>query len=158
MPPVDVLTATGASLQALLADGSTATEALVDAYLGQIHKHNHHGMRLNAVISVAPRDDLVRRARALGEERRSKGARGPLHGIPLIVKDLYCTASLGMPTTAGMFSLANAKAKRDAVTVERLVEAGAVIIAKANLSVGVPGPYHEKLRSVAGAPPTFPPI
>lgn len=83
-PIIDLLTATAAQLEHHLDDGLTS-ERLVGLYLDQIKKHNHFGMRLNALITSAP-DDIFDRARALDEERRTTGKRSSLHGIPIIVK------------------------------------------------------------------------
>jgi amidase len=85
-PPFDPLVATASDLQKLLDDGDITSEDLVNIYLAQIEKHNHHGMKLNAIISTAPRATVLTAARALDQERRVKGKRGPLHGIPVILK------------------------------------------------------------------------
>ncbi|KAJ5117013.1 amidase signature domain-containing protein [Penicillium angulare] len=152
--PLDVLVATSRDLQALLDDNTITSETLVEVYFDQIEKHNHHGLRLHAIISTAPRSEILAAARLLDEERK----RSPLHGIPIVVKvrrrnftsisdswigfkmlilsvqDNMCTPSLGMETTCGSYALVGAKAKKDAVVVERLKEAGALIIGKANMS------------------------
>ncbi|KAK3899057.1 amidase signature domain-containing protein [Staphylotrichum tortipilum] len=132
--PFDPLVATASDLQKLLDDGVVTSEGLVNVYLAQIEKHNHHGMKLNAVISTTPRDTLLTIARGLDQERRVRGKRGPLHGIPIILKDSICTPSVGLPTTCGSYALVGATAIRDATVTTRLVQAGAIIIAKANLS------------------------
>lgn len=62
------------------------SELLVEVYLSQIEKHNHHGMRLNAIISTAPRARVLETARLLDEERNATGKRSALHGIPIVVK------------------------------------------------------------------------
>lgn len=82
----DVLTATASELQKLMDDGELTSEELVNTYLKQINKHNHYGMRLNAVISTAGKEEIAEAARALDHERRVSGKRGPLHGIPILVK------------------------------------------------------------------------
>jgi amidase len=84
--PFDPLVATASDVQKLLEDGTVTSEDLVNIYLAQVQKHNHYGMRLNAIISIAPRDTLLAAARALDHERRTSGKRGPLHGIPIILK------------------------------------------------------------------------
>jgi len=84
--PFDPLAATASDLQKLLDAGVVTSEDLVNIYLAQVEKHNHHGMRLNAIISTAPKDTLLAAARALDQERRTLGKRGPLHGIPIVVK------------------------------------------------------------------------
>jgi len=82
----DPLTATACDLQKRLENGTTTSEALVRVYLDQIHKHDVRGMGLRAMISVRSEGDLLRLARDLDNECKSKGSRGPLHGIPVIVK------------------------------------------------------------------------
>ncbi len=84
--PFDPLVATASDLQQLLEEGSVTSEELVSIYLARIEKHNRHGMRLNAIISTAPRDTVLAAARSLDRERRTLGKRGPLHGIPIVVK------------------------------------------------------------------------
>ena len=84
--PFDPLIATVSDLQHLLDDGVVTSTDLVNIYLAQIEKHNHHGMKLNAIISTAPRGTLLATAHALDRERRVTGKRGPLHGIPVILK------------------------------------------------------------------------
>jgi amidase len=86
---------------------------------------------LNAVIEVNP--DALAIAAALDHERKARGARGPLHGVPILIKDNIATADR-MQTTAGSLALVDAKPPRDAFLVTKLREAGAVIVGKANLS------------------------
>jgi amidase len=131
----DTLTATAGELQELLHDGKLTSVGVIDVYLKQIEKHNHNGLKLNAIISVAPRDILVKRAERLDQERRNGAARSPLHGIPIVVKDSIITdAKLGMPTTNGSLAYKDAKATRNAECVERLIQAGLIILGKANLT------------------------
>ena len=80
------LTSTVGDLAELLNSKRTTSVDLVELYLDQIARHNHDGMRLNAIISTAPKTDVMERARHLDSERLQKGSRGPLHGIPMIVK------------------------------------------------------------------------
>ncbi|KAH8601749.1 amidase signature domain-containing protein [Bisporella sp. PMI_857] len=135
MAVIDVLTASGEDLQALLKEGKTTSMELIDLYLDQIKKHNHHGLELNAMISVAPRSYLISIAKQLDEERAAGRIRGPLHGLPITVKDNICTdKSLGMDTTCGAFALVGAEPKGNAPIIERLIDAGLIIIGKANLS------------------------
>ncbi|KAG4440052.1 hypothetical protein IFR05_004445 [Cadophora sp. M221] len=82
----EVLTADVAQLQHLLETGTVSSEDIVTKYLDQIDKHNVEGMKLRALISVAPRDKVLQQARTLDAERKSHGSRGPMHGIPIIVK------------------------------------------------------------------------
>lgn len=72
--------------QTLLQNGSLRSEDLVNRFLDQIERHNNHGLKLNAVLSVCPRDVAISRAKALDEERRQGRIRGELHGIPIIIK------------------------------------------------------------------------
>jgi hypothetical protein len=83
---VDVLTATCSELQKLLTEGEIKSTDLVDLYLAQIEKHNHQGLKLNAMISTTHRSKALAIAEALDRERAAGKVRGPLHGIPLSVK------------------------------------------------------------------------
>ena len=83
---LDFLTATVADLRQLLARREVSSRELVKGYLKQIDRHNHKGMRLNAVISIAPERDILRQAYALDQERAEGKVRGPMHGIPVIIK------------------------------------------------------------------------
>jgi len=125
----EIVEATIAELQAALASGEVSSADLVDAYLARIAAYDDNGPRLNAILRVNPRarDEAV----ALDRERRERGPRGPLHGIPIILKDNYDTAD--MPTTGGSVALAGLVPARDGFQVRRLREAGAVILAKSNL-------------------------
>jgi amidase len=127
--PLDVYEASILELQdAMRSRTSTAVE-LVDGYLARIRAYDHDGPKINAIIALNPRARET--AAALDEERRTRGARGPLHGIPIVVKDNYATAD--MPTTAGSKALEGFETGRDAFMVRKLREAGAVIIGKTNL-------------------------
>ena len=115
--------------QRAMAEGRVTSRALVQAYLNRIEAFDRHGIRLNALISLNP--NALRDAEALDRERVTKGPRGPLHGIPVIVKDNYSTAD--MQTTAGSLALLGFVPSSDAFQVRKLREAGAVIIGKSNL-------------------------
>lgn len=131
---INPLTATAESLQRSLSSGSVTTLELIDIYLKQIEAQNKNGLKLNAVISTAPYDLLSKHAKVLDEERASGKTRGPLHGIPLIVKDNIMTDSeLGMGTTCGAYALEGAKAG-NAPIIQKMLKAGMIIIGKANLS------------------------
>ncbi|KAK3379119.1 amidase signature domain-containing protein [Lasiosphaeria ovina] len=121
-------------LQKLLDEGTVTSEDLINVYLAQIEKHNRYGMRLNAIISTAPTDVILTAARSLDQERRTSGKRGPLHGIPIVVKDNISTPSAGLPTTCGSYALVGATATKDSTIAQRLAKAGALIIGKANMS------------------------
>lgn len=87
------------------------------------------------MICTTPREILFRLAEQLDEERAKETVRSMLHGVPITVKDNIMTGpDLGMPTTVGTFALEKAMARRNAPIVDRLIEAGAIVINKANLS------------------------
>src|SRR5262249_29830419 len=116
-------------LRAALADGAVSSRELVSMYLARIDAYDQKGPALNA-ISVINRNALAE-ADARDSERRPGTLLGPLHGIPVIVKDNYDTADL--QTAAGSRSLAGCIPPDDAFLVKRLHDAGAVIIAKSNM-------------------------
>lgn len=131
----DILNITASDLQRLLRGGEIKSTDLVELYLDQIAAHNHHGLKLNAMISITPRTILLSIAKGLDDERASGKIRGPLHGIPVTVKDNICTdTSLGMDTTCGSYALVGAECKGNAPIVDSLVRAGMIVIGKANLS------------------------
>jgi Asp-tRNA(Asn)/Glu-tRNA(Gln) amidotransferase A subunit family amidase len=125
----EVTEASIAQLQADQAAGRLSSVQLVDAYLRRIAAYDQSGPALNAIVRLNPaaRDE----ARALDLERRKGGPRGPLHGIPILVKDNFAT--LGMPTAAGALALATLQTGDDAFTVKRLQAAGAIILGKTTL-------------------------
>jgi amidase len=127
---LDLQTATVPQLQAAMARGDLSSEELVRASLARIAAYDGAGPKLNAVRVVHPQ--ALEQARALDAELRDGKVRGPLHGIPVLLKDNVDTADL--PTTAGSISLEGAVPKRDATITARLRAAGAVILGKANLS------------------------
>jgi amidase len=123
--------ATIAELQAAMEKGSLTSHHLVQAYIQRIKLIDLSGIQLNSVIEINP--DALRIAEALDRERRRSGPRGPLHGIPILVKDNYATDD-SMETTAGSLALLGSRVPRDAFVVKGLRDAGAVILGKANLS------------------------
>jgi amidase len=123
--------ATIADLQEMMGSGRMTAERIVALYLERIERIDRGGPHLNAVIQVNP--DALAIARALDRERREKGPRGPLHGVPVLIKDNIDTAD-GLETTAGSLALLGSRPARDAFVVARLREAGAVILGKTNLS------------------------
>lgn len=127
----DVVEAGVADLQAAMESGKTSSQALVKAYLARIKAIDKSGPRINSIIEINP--DALAIAAALDKERRAKGPRGPLHGIPVLLKDNIATADK-MQTTAGSLALLGVIPPRDAFLVGRLREAGAVILGKTNLS------------------------
>jgi len=132
-PPPEslVLEATIADLATAMAAGRTSAVALVDAYLARIGELDRRGPELHAIIELNPEARSI--AEALDRERAERGVRGPLHGIPIVIKDNIGTADR-METTAGSFALVGARPKQDAHVVARLRAAGAVILGKTNLS------------------------
>ncbi|KAK5992138.1 putative amidase [Cladobotryum mycophilum] len=102
------------------------------AYLSQIKRHNDY---LRAVINTAPESLLLERAHMLDEERKQGNIRGPLHGIPILIKNNIATnESTGLDTTAGSLALVNSKPRENAHIVDRLLEAGVILLGKAHLS------------------------
>lgn len=83
---MDVLTLTAVEIQRLLAHKAINIVNLTTLYLEQIEKHNHAGLKLNAIITTAPRESILARARHLDEEREKGTVRGPFHGVPILVK------------------------------------------------------------------------
>ncbi|MBP7868335.1 MAG: amidase [Acidobacteria bacterium] len=120
-----------AELQAGMDRGTWRSAELVAAFLDRIEAVDRGGPALRAVVEINP--DALDIARGLDEERRRNGARGPMHGIPVLVKDNLDTADR-MQTTAGSLALEGPAAPADAFAVRRLREAGAVILGKTNLS------------------------
>jgi amidase len=118
-------------LQAAMNAGRESAVSLARKYLGRIEAVDTKGPCLNSVIELNP--DALAIARALDKECRAKGPRGPLHGIPILIKDNIDTHDR-MMTTAGSLALVGSIAARDSFVAERLRAAGAVILGKTNLS------------------------
>jgi amidase len=123
--------ATIAELQNGLSSGRTTARSITEKYLARIEAIDRQGPTLRSVIEVNP--DALAMADSLDKERKEKGARGPLHGIPVLIKDNIDTADR-MATTAGSLALAGASAPKDAFLVQRLRQAGVVPLGKTNLS------------------------
>ena len=117
--------------RAAMESGGTSAVALTEQYLKRIEEIDRAGPTLRSVIETNP--DAAATARALHEERKSKGPRGPLHGVPVLVKDNLDTHDK-MMTTAGSLALVGPPAPLDSFVVQKLREAGAVLIGKTNLS------------------------
>ena len=120
-----------AELHAELVAGRTSAHRLVAAYVGRIARIDRAGPRLASVIELNP--DAPAIARELDAELTTKGPRGPLHGMPILIKDNIATRDR-MQTTAGSLALVGSKPPDDAAVVKRLRAAGAVILGKTNLS------------------------
>jgi amidase len=118
-------------LQQGLQSGKFTSRELVEKYSDRISEIDKKGPALNSVIEMNP--DAEKIATALDRERKEKGSRGPLHGIPILIKDNIDTRDR-MMTTAGSLALIGAKPARDAFVAQRLREEGAVILGKTNLS------------------------
>jgi amidase len=127
----DLEEATLAELQEAIRSGRHTARSLTETYLGRIEAVDRGRGMLASVLEVNP--DALAIADALDAERRGKGTRGPLHGIPVLIKDNIATRDR-MMTTAGSLALVGAVAPRDSFVAERLREAGAVILGKTNLS------------------------
>jgi Asp-tRNA(Asn)/Glu-tRNA(Gln) amidotransferase A subunit family amidase len=125
----DVTDKTIVELLAAQRIGTVTSHDLVEKYLARIKAYDQEGPRLNAMIALNPK--ALQEADALDAERRAGRVRGPLHGIPIVIKDNYATAD--MPTTAGSLALAGFQTGRDAFMVQKLRDAGAVVVGKTNL-------------------------
>jgi amidase len=130
-PAPELEEATIASLQAAMARGEQSARSIAEAYLARIDALDRSGPRINSVIEVNP--EALQLADALDRERKEGGARGPLHGVPVLLKDNIDTGDR-MQTTAGSLALVGAPAPRDAFVAGQLRRAGAVILGKTNLT------------------------
>ena len=128
---LDLEEATLADLEQGYQAGRFNSRSVAEWYLARIQSLDKSGPRVNSVIELNP--DALTTADALDRERSAKGSRGPLHGVPILIKDNIDTADR-MSTTAGSLALAGSIAPRDAFIVERLRAAGALILGKTNLS------------------------
>jgi amidase len=120
-----------ATLQAAMQAGRLTAEALLDLYLQRIQALDWNGPTLRAVQEINPDAHAI--AQALDAERRTTGPRGPLHGIPVLLKDNIATADK-LETTAGALALVGARPRQDATVARQLREAGMVLLGKASMS------------------------
>ncbi len=118
-------------LQDGMKSGKFTARSLVEKYLVRIDEIDKRGPAVNAIIQLNP--DALSISEALDQERKAKGARGPLHGIPVLIKDNIDTADR-MMTTAGSLALVGSKPPKDSFVAQKLRTAGAVILGKTNLS------------------------
>ena len=125
----DVLTASIADVQAAVASGALTYERLVGLYLRRIDAFDKQGPALHAVIAINPR--AIDIARALDQERTSRGLRGPLHGVPIAIKDNIDVFDL--PSAGGSAAFAGTYPARDATVIAKLRAAGAIIFLKTNM-------------------------
>lgn len=129
--PFELAEITIADLQQGMTSGQFTAHSVTEKYLSRIDQIDKHGPSVNSVIEINP--DALAIANALDKERREKGPRGPMHGLPVLIKDNIDTAD-GMMTTAGSLALVGGKPDKDAFVAQKLREAGAVILGKTNLS------------------------
>ena len=127
---VDLDSATVADLNAAFKAGTLTSERLVQLSIARIEAYDRKGPNLRAVLTLNPK--ALDTARALDAERKAKGPRSPLHGIPIVLKDNFDTSDL--PTTGGSVLLEGSVPPDDAFVVKKLRDAGAIILAKVNLS------------------------
>lgn len=116
-------------LQAAQSEGRVTSRELVTQYLARIRAYDRSGPSLNAMVVLNPR--ALQEADQLDNERKTQGPRGPLHGIPVVVKDNFLTKD--MPTSGGTLALATFRPQSDAYQVERLRRAGAIVLGKTTL-------------------------
>ena len=156
--PIDLASATIKDINDAFDSGALTSQQLVQQYLKRIVAYDKAGPVLNAVITINPH--ALDRARALDAERADKGARSPLHGIPVVLKDNIDTGD--MPTTAGSFMLRDSVPPDDAFVTRKLRDAGAIVLAKVNMGeFALGGPIsssggrtrnpHDLSRSPAGS-------
>ena len=129
--PFELEEVTIPELQNGMKSGRFTALALAEKYLARIDEIDKRGLAVNAIIELNP--DSLSIADALDQERKAKGPRGPLHGIPVLIKDNIDTADR-MMTTAGSLALVGSKPPKDSFVAQRLRAAGAVILGKTNLS------------------------
>ena len=127
----DVSEKSVADLRQAMQSGQVSARQLVKLYQARIRAIDKNGPRLNSIIEMNPDAEAI--AAALDSERRLKGPRGPMHGIPILLKDNIATRDK-MQTTAGSLALVGSNPPRDAFLVSKLRDAGAVILGKTNLS------------------------
>lgn len=138
---IDFDAATIEDLNQAFKAGTLTSEQLVQHCLARIEAYDDNGPKLNAVLTLNPQALAI--ARSLDAERKSKGPRSPLHGVPVLLKDNYDT--FDMPTTAGSVLLENWTPPDDAYVVKKLRDAGAIILGKLNLSEFASGTAHSSL-------------
>jgi amidase len=129
--PFNVEEATIVEMQAAMSSGQLTARQLVTMYIERIQSIDKQGPTIKAILEINP--EVLEIAEALDQERRERGPRGPLHGIPLLLKDNIATSD-GMQTTAGSLALMGSRPPRDAFVAHKLREAGAIILGKTNLS------------------------
>ncbi len=129
--PFELDEVTIADLQAGMSSGKFSSRAITEKYLARIEEIDRRGPVVNSVLEINPEAHAI--AESLDRERQEKKARGPLHGIPVLIKDNIDTADK-MQTTAGSLALLGSRPSKDSFVTRKLREAGAVILGKTNLS------------------------
>jgi amidase len=129
--PFELDEVTISGLQDGMQSGKFTAHSLVEMYASRIEEIDKHGPAVNSVLELNP--DALSIASSLDQERKAKGPRGPLHGIPVLIKDNIDTADK-MMTTAGSLALVGSKPLQDSFVAQKLRSAGAVILGKTNLS------------------------
>ncbi|HBP99823.1 MAG TPA: amidase, partial [Gammaproteobacteria bacterium] len=129
--PEGILAATLPEIADALQNGDISAEALVESYLARIQRVDESGPALQSVLTINP--DIIAQARTLDAKRAAGEALGPLHGVPILLKDNIESLD-NMPTTAGSLALQDNFTERDAPLVAGLRAAGALILGKTNLS------------------------
>src|ERR1700677_1409216 len=129
--PFELDEITISELQEGMKSGKFTARSLVEKYSARIDEIDKQGPALNSVIELNP--DAFSIADAIDRERKEKGPRGPLHGIPVLIKDNIDTADK-MMTTAGSLALVGSKPAKDSYVAQKLRAAGAIILGKTNLS------------------------
>jgi amidase len=132
----DLTSASIEDINAAFRAGALTSEKLTQLFLARIEAYDKKGPKLNAVLRLNPR--ALDEARALDAERKQSGPRGPLHGIPVLLKDNI--DAVGLPTSAGFFALRDSMPAQDAEQTRRLRAAGCVILGKTNMSEFASGP------------------
>jgi len=154
---LNIETASIADLNKAYASGKLTSEMVLSAYLKRIEAYDKKGPVINSVITLNPK--AMETAKALDAERKSGKVRGPLHGIPIVLKDNFDTFDL--PTTGGSQLLEGSIPPDDAFVVKKLRDAGAIIVAKLNLSEwaggggSVSGATDEEIRKKGAVPNGF---
>jgi len=138
---IDFDAATIADINAAFDAGTLTSESLTQMCLARIAAFDRKGPSLHAVMTLNPK--AVEQARALDVERKTKGRRSPLHGIPVVLKDNYDT--FDMPTTGGSVLLEGSIPSKDAFVVKKLRDAGAIVLAKLNMSEFASGGTYSSL-------------
>jgi Asp-tRNA(Asn)/Glu-tRNA(Gln) amidotransferase A subunit family amidase len=145
-PSFDVVEASISDIHDAMRAGALTSRELVRFYLDRIEAYDKQGPALNAIITINP--NALARAEELDQIFASSGMVGPLHGIPVIVKDNYDTSDL--PTSAGSLSLAGSVPPNDAFQVRRLRAAGAIVLVKSNMAEFAFTPYETVGSAIPG--------